>query len=489
MPALSDQTHQLNPNDQTDQVSYWAVGGDFGDTPNDAQFCCNGIVFPDRSPHPAYYEAAACMAPVGFSLAAGKRAAGEANDYLAATLKNQHSFLSTDHLAVEWRLVVLGAPRVWQRLAGSPVVSPGAEAELRLPLCRADAAKLLRDAAAAAAADGSATAAAHAAAAAPSAADCLIEVRAVLAADTPWAPAGHVVALTQLAPLDETDVPPPTPAKLAAALQSAAAAAAAGGAAGKLQVDKVAGGGVAVTGPGGLRVELSGQTGCISKLEVGGRQLLAEPLELCFFRPSTDNDRGGTSGSSYLARWVAAGLDRLAAGGSVALKVREGGGSGGAAVVVEAEFVLKPSAAVEGAGGGAGGAGVGETGGAHWMAAEDAEGEGAAADPAFTAHDRILSLADAAKGADGSAEGEVRVSVAYTVHVSGLVETSWRVDAAAALPAPLAAGLRASLPRVGLHAAVAACGGAGARVAWRGRGPHECYPDRKLSAPLGGYEM
>lgn len=29
-------------------MEFWAYGGDFGDTPNDAQFCANGLVFPDR---------------------------------------------------------------------------------------------------------------------------------------------------------------------------------------------------------------------------------------------------------------------------------------------------------------------------------------------------------------------------------------------------------------------------------------------------------
>ena len=31
---------------------FWAYGGDFGDTPNDRQFCCNGLLFPDRTPIP-----------------------------------------------------------------------------------------------------------------------------------------------------------------------------------------------------------------------------------------------------------------------------------------------------------------------------------------------------------------------------------------------------------------------------------------------------
>lgn len=37
--------------------TYQAYGGDFGDTPNDRQFCMNGLVFADRTPHPALFEA------------------------------------------------------------------------------------------------------------------------------------------------------------------------------------------------------------------------------------------------------------------------------------------------------------------------------------------------------------------------------------------------------------------------------------------------
>ena len=35
---------------------YWAYGGDFGDEPNDGDFCINGLVWPDRKPHPAMWE-------------------------------------------------------------------------------------------------------------------------------------------------------------------------------------------------------------------------------------------------------------------------------------------------------------------------------------------------------------------------------------------------------------------------------------------------
>lgn len=40
-----------------DGSHYAAYGGDFGDKPNDRQFCMNGLLFQDRTPHPALYEA------------------------------------------------------------------------------------------------------------------------------------------------------------------------------------------------------------------------------------------------------------------------------------------------------------------------------------------------------------------------------------------------------------------------------------------------
>ncbi len=43
---------------------YWAYGGDFGDEPNDANFCADGIVWPDREPHPALNELKFLARPV-----------------------------------------------------------------------------------------------------------------------------------------------------------------------------------------------------------------------------------------------------------------------------------------------------------------------------------------------------------------------------------------------------------------------------------------
>ena len=47
-------------------VTYWAYGGDFGDKPNDGPFCINGLIGPDRNPHPHYYEVQYVYQPIAF---------------------------------------------------------------------------------------------------------------------------------------------------------------------------------------------------------------------------------------------------------------------------------------------------------------------------------------------------------------------------------------------------------------------------------------
>ena len=49
---------------------YWKFGGDFGDEtiPSDDNFCINGILAPDRSPHPAYWEVKKVYQNIRFQL-------------------------------------------------------------------------------------------------------------------------------------------------------------------------------------------------------------------------------------------------------------------------------------------------------------------------------------------------------------------------------------------------------------------------------------
>lgn len=80
--------------------AYWAYGGDFGDVPNDANFCTDGIVWPDRTPHPALDEFKHLAQPVRVT----------AVDLLQGRVKltSKQNFASLDWLRGEWELVVDG---------------------------------------------------------------------------------------------------------------------------------------------------------------------------------------------------------------------------------------------------------------------------------------------------------------------------------------------------------------------------------------------
>jgi beta-galactosidase len=79
-------------------LPYWTYGGDFGPvgTPSDGNFCINGVVFPDRSIHPSYYEVKKVYQHVKFT--AGNPAEG------MLTLQNNYAFLSLKEFHLKWRL-------------------------------------------------------------------------------------------------------------------------------------------------------------------------------------------------------------------------------------------------------------------------------------------------------------------------------------------------------------------------------------------------
>jgi beta-galactosidase len=92
----------------------WAYGGDFGDEPNDGNFCADGLVFPDRTPKPAMFEHRELAAPVCLTYAGG-----------VVTVHNRQHFRDLSWLAAEcW---VTGSSPVAVSLPGIP---PGGSAPL-----------------------------------------------------------------------------------------------------------------------------------------------------------------------------------------------------------------------------------------------------------------------------------------------------------------------------------------------------------------------
>ncbi len=81
---------------------FWAYGGDLGsDTlPTDGNFCCNGIINPDRTPKPALFEVGKVYQNIGFkevNLNAGE-----------IEILNKHSFTNLNEFAFNWEVVADG---------------------------------------------------------------------------------------------------------------------------------------------------------------------------------------------------------------------------------------------------------------------------------------------------------------------------------------------------------------------------------------------
>ncbi len=215
----------------------YAYGGDFGEPVHDGNFVIDGLVFPDRTPSPGLVEYAAVVAPV--------RMTGEGDEIV---IHNLYGIRGLDHLRFPWTVEVRGATVGSGELA-VPAVPAGATARVPLP-------------------DPSA-----------GPGETWLTVRAVLAADEPWADAGHEVAAGQV--------------QLAAAARPPARA----------------------SGPGALREgpflrlgqgTFDPRTGVLRRL--GG--LVVDGPRLDVWRAPTDNDRA-VHGPSVEREWRRIGVDRM----------------------------------------------------------------------------------------------------------------------------------------------------------------------------------
>jgi beta-galactosidase len=133
---------------------YWAYGGDFGDLPNDANFCADGLVWPDRTPHPALHE-------LKFL---GRRVRVERVGEARFRIENLNHFVGLARYRATWELTLDGEVVRSGRL---PRLRDGLEVELDLQ--------------------------------ATGPGERFVTFRFFLREPEAWAPAGHEVAWEQLA--------------------------------------------------------------------------------------------------------------------------------------------------------------------------------------------------------------------------------------------------------------------------------------------------
>lgn len=256
---------------QTDDQgrTWFAYGGDFGDTPNDLNFCCDGIVSADRVPHPGLWEFKTLAQPVAVRWAGDK----------LVEVRNKRDFTSLADLAGAWVIEVDGAPVAQGGLPDLNI--PPGEArpfELDLPGLSRVAGQ-----------------------------EAFIRFSFTQRTAQPLVAAGHEVAWAQL-PLDLPSVAaPPPPSAAGGALQVVEAQ------------DRVT-----VTGEG-FEVVFGRAEGRLLSLSVGNHQVLSAGPRLQVWRGATDNDgiKGWTGQDAKpLGRWLAAGLNDLRLG-PASLKVSE----------------------------------------------------------------------------------------------------------------------------------------------------------------------
>lgn len=106
-------------------ISYFAYGGDFGPqgTPSDGNFCANGLVSADRTPHPALEEVKKVYQYVGFKDIDLKNGIIE--------IENKYNFINLNFTDIHWYLQMDGVT-MKKGMEYAPDIKPGKKAQIQL---------------------------------------------------------------------------------------------------------------------------------------------------------------------------------------------------------------------------------------------------------------------------------------------------------------------------------------------------------------------
>ena len=241
---------------------FWAYGGDYGDHPNDGNFCCNGLVQPDRQPNPSLHELRKVYQSIHttpIDLERGR-----------FSVKNGYGFLNLDGFAIEWALYGDGVELQRGSLARMSLEA-GKTALFQVPFVTPQA---------------------------QPGAEYYLRIQYALGDDTPWAPRGHVVAWDEFA----LPVQSPEPAYVNVGAMPALAY--------TQYEDRID-----VEGRD-FRLTIETRSGALESFTVGTRELLSRPLAPNFWRVPIDNDIGNGMPRRQEV-WKAAGPERRLQGISV----------------------------------------------------------------------------------------------------------------------------------------------------------------------------
>ncbi|WP_163881284.1 glycoside hydrolase family 2 TIM barrel-domain containing protein [Paenibacillus favisporus] len=240
----------------------YAYGGDYGDVPNNGNFCLDGLVFPDRTPSPGLIEYKKVIEPVRVEWAEAGR----------IRITNKYDFITLEHLQADYSVTADGRT-LRSGVLTLPAVGPGESAELALPFAWDRPESGLE-----------------------AGTERWLNVGFTLAADCRWAEQGHEVAWTQLA------LPAVAPAEAASRHQAARSAEAASL---RRALSVQERGHALILASDRFHLEASSLEPGITSLRMNGKELIRRGPWLNFWRAPIDNDM------YVLADWRKAHLDRL----------------------------------------------------------------------------------------------------------------------------------------------------------------------------------
>jgi beta-galactosidase len=222
------------------EPTFWAFGGDYGPegTPSDQNFCSNGLVSPDRVPHPGLHEVKHIYqyihcAPV--DLAAR-----------VVEVKNWYDFINLNAIAeIHWRLTGDGE-ELQQGVLPAPDLAPRATTQITVPVSEFEPQPGV---------------------------EYFLELSFQRMKDAPWAPKGHEIAWDQfLLPDAAPAMPVPEGAFTALTVT---------------EDDKQ----IVIAGKG-MVATFDKTAGTLVSLKQGDLECVESPLRPDFWRAPIDNDRG-----------------------------------------------------------------------------------------------------------------------------------------------------------------------------------------------------
>ncbi|MCK5811417.1 MAG: DUF4981 domain-containing protein [Clostridiales bacterium] len=105
-----------------DNKSFYAYGGDFNDTPNDGNFCMDGLNYPDRTPHTSLKQLKKILEPANII----------SYDKLSFTIKNTNTYISLSYLTCHLELIKDGV-LISEANLPNLFVKPGKSKKYKLP--------------------------------------------------------------------------------------------------------------------------------------------------------------------------------------------------------------------------------------------------------------------------------------------------------------------------------------------------------------------